>query len=343
MCLYPILIKNPKYLPNKKNGYCPPKLKDERVKYVPIGCGHCMECRRQRANGWRIRLTREMQNNPMKAYFVTLTFSNESIQELQATMQEKKEEETAGNDSACAIVAIRRWRERYRKKYKKSIRHWFVTERGPNETHRLHLHGIIWTDKPIDKIMESWKYGFTFTGLYCNIKTINYIVKYVMKIDNANPDFEGRILVSPGIGDHNFKKSSQGTSCKFRGRKTEERYRLPNGSYTGMPIYLRNKIYTEKQRELLWIYRLDKQERWVNGIQVDVSTEKGEKYYYDLLAYQQQYNINLGFGKRKQYDRKNYQMICKEIKKITCKQAESQFENQKKNFQLFKKQLYLQI
>ena len=39
MCLYPKMIKNPKYLPNKKNNNNPPEITDERVKYVPVGCG----------------------------------------------------------------------------------------------------------------------------------------------------------------------------------------------------------------------------------------------------------------------------------------------------------------
>ena len=44
------MIKNPKYLPNKKNNNNPPEITDERVKYVPVGCGNCMECRKQKRN-----------------------------------------------------------------------------------------------------------------------------------------------------------------------------------------------------------------------------------------------------------------------------------------------------
>ena len=39
MCLYPKMIKNPKYLPNKKNNNNPPEITDERVKWVTIGVG----------------------------------------------------------------------------------------------------------------------------------------------------------------------------------------------------------------------------------------------------------------------------------------------------------------
>ena len=48
MCLYPRFMKNPKYKPNKKNGGNPPTITDKRVKYVPVGCGKCIECRNQK-------------------------------------------------------------------------------------------------------------------------------------------------------------------------------------------------------------------------------------------------------------------------------------------------------
>ena len=47
-CLFPKLIKNPRYLPNKKNGGKPPALTDKRVEFVPVSCGKCIECRKKR-------------------------------------------------------------------------------------------------------------------------------------------------------------------------------------------------------------------------------------------------------------------------------------------------------
>ena len=39
MCLYPKLIKNRKYIANKKNGGNIPPVSDSRVLMVPVGCG----------------------------------------------------------------------------------------------------------------------------------------------------------------------------------------------------------------------------------------------------------------------------------------------------------------
>ena len=68
--------------------------------------------------------------------------------------------------------------ERIRKKTKKSIRHWFITELG-EITGRIHLHGICWGNP--DLVKENWKYGFVFQGNMCNEKTVNYVVKYMLK------------------------------------------------------------------------------------------------------------------------------------------------------------------
>ena len=81
MCLFPKLIKNPKYKENKKNGGKIPSVNDFRVLYVPIGCGECIECTKKKAGQWITRLLEESRqiNN---GRFVTLTFSKEALKKL---------------------------------------------------------------------------------------------------------------------------------------------------------------------------------------------------------------------------------------------------------------------
>ena len=85
MCLYPRLIQNKKYIANKKNGGIIPAVSDKRVLAVPIGCGKCMECLKQKGREWQVRLMEEIKSNK-NGIFVTLTFSNESIQNLYKNM-----------------------------------------------------------------------------------------------------------------------------------------------------------------------------------------------------------------------------------------------------------------
>ena len=74
MCLYPTFRKNPKYKINKKNGGIVPVMHDNRVKYVPTGCGNCIECRKQKARNWQLRMLEEVKTET-NGKFVTLTFS----------------------------------------------------------------------------------------------------------------------------------------------------------------------------------------------------------------------------------------------------------------------------
>jgi len=121
MCLYPKLIKNRKYVSNKKNGGNIPPVTDQRILLVPAGCGKCIECKKQKSREWQVRLQEEIRHNN-KGKFVTLTFSNESIKEL------AKEIKLEGYelDNEIATLATRRFLERWRKKYKKSVKHWLV-------------------------------------------------------------------------------------------------------------------------------------------------------------------------------------------------------------------------
>ena len=158
MCLYPKLIKNPKYKPNKKNGGNVPEMKDKRVMYVPIGCKKCIECMKQRGTQWQVRLLEEVRSGTKNGHFVTLTFSTDSLKELTNHLYEENGGELLEGyelDNALATLAVRRFLERWRKKHKKSVRHWLVTELGHGTTEHVHLHGIIWTDTPHDRDWET--------------------------------------------------------------------------------------------------------------------------------------------------------------------------------------------
>ena len=80
MCLYPKLIRNPKYKSSKKRGYYVPKMHNKRTEYVPVACGKCFECRKKRAREWRIRLAEELRHD--NAYFITLTINDQESEKI---------------------------------------------------------------------------------------------------------------------------------------------------------------------------------------------------------------------------------------------------------------------
>ena len=340
MCLYPRLMSNPKYRANKKNGGVIPPCLDNRVKYVPIGCGVCIECRGQKARNWQVRLLEDIKEN-RNGKFVTLTFSTESIKKLikqddERTWKKAKVDEETGEvikdksladlrgydlDNGLVTVAVRYFLERWRKEHKKSLRHWLISELGQNGEEHVHLHGIVWTDD-VEKIRRIWQYGFVWVGYeknsvkggienYVNEKTVNYITKYVTKIDPLHKAYMPVILCSPGIGK-NYIGTLNSMSNIYRDENTNETYKTRSGHKVGLPIYWRNKLYTETEREKLWIQKLDKEERWVCGERVDIS--KGEEGYKRLLEWYRTINKRLGhIDGYKDWDRENYEKQRRDI------------------------------
>lgn len=330
MCLFPKLIKNPKYKPNKKNNYNPPTCIDERTMYVPIACGVCMECMKKKSREWQIRLNEELKTTNYKnAHFVTLTFSNEELQKL---CEEKKSEES----NYIATIAVRRFLERYRKENKKSIKHFLITELGGEHTERIHLHGILWGDK--EKIEKHWKYGYIDFGKYVNQKSINYIVKYITKIDTKHKNYKPIILCSKGIGRIYIEKPISQQNY-YNENETNENYRLPTGEKIALPIYYRNYIYTEEEREKLWLKKLDKQERWILGQKIDISTQKGIEMYNNILKNAQKKNKKLGYGDdSKDWEKKSYNVTIHKIRKLT-KIKKYNEKKMQKNLELSKKNI----
>ena len=80
------------------------------------------------------------------------------------------------------------------------MKHFLITELGHNGTERIHLHGILFTNEKTEIIQNIWKYGIIWIGQYTNEKTINYIMKYITKVDEDHKGFKAVILTSAGIG-----------------------------------------------------------------------------------------------------------------------------------------------
>lgn len=343
MCLYPRLIANKKYSVNNKNGGEIPAVPDKRVLMVPTKCGNCMECRKSKMREWVIRLTEDIKQHK-NGKCVTLTFSNEKIsqiheaikiqtngeiwkikhlgittKETEKAIQKLKNKQSGYElDNAIATYAVRHFTENWRKEFTTAPRHWLITELGHNGTENIHLHGIIWTNESYDKIEQHWQYGYIWpkkylnkTGTwirhatYVNNQSINYFTKYITKTDQIYTTYKPVILCSKGIG-RNYTNTLNAKSNKYNYNNTNETYRTPTGNKLALPIYYRNKIYTDNEREDLWLQKLDKQQRWILGIPIDIS--KSEKQYYEMLQHARKENKSLGYGTDKTtWNKKNYE------------------------------------
>lgn len=309
---------------------------DERVKKVPIGCGRCIECRRQKKREWQIRLNEELKREK-HAKFVTLTFNEESLSQF---IQEHEGKEVYNQ---ICTRAVRLFLERWRKKTKTSVKHWLITELGHTGTERIHMHGVIFTDKSADFITETWGYGFVWVGKFVNEKTINYITKYVLKEDKDHKDYLPKILCSKGIGS-NYTETGDYKRNQYQDTETDETYRLRNGMKLALPIYYRNKIYSEEEREKLWLNKLDKQERWVDGVRIDISTKEGLQAYQRVLETAQKKNERMNYGGGEEnFEKSIYSKTLEDLNGITArKKAERKQKKKQRHFEIIKKGLYLQ-
>lgn len=294
MCLYPKLIKNKKYLPNKKNNWNPPKCEDYRVLYVTAACGKCLECRKQKQREWLVRMSEELRHDP-NAYFMTLTFSEEKLEEYKKLCNSE-------DPNTIATKAMRLMLERCRRKLKHSIKHWFITELGHKGTERMHLHGLVWGIGMDKLVEEKWQNGIVFTGTFVNEKTINYITKYITKTDECHKEFIGQILCSAGIG-HGYTQRSDAQKHTYKKGETIETYRLRNGAKINLPTYYRNKLFTEEEREKLWIDKIEKGIVWVMGQKVKIdNTEE-----YEALLEQARHDaIRLQGHQEQNWDKQKY-------------------------------------
>lgn len=312
MCLYPKLIRNKRYLGYNVSPKDAKICTDDRKLYVPIGCGNCIECRRQKAREWQVRLCEEIKVWKYK-YFVTFTFSCEELEKLANEFPNKKH-----NVNLIAGIAVRRFLERYRKHNKHSLKHWFITELGHTNTERIHLHGIIFTDNELDNdsLQKYWKYGITYMGEYCTNKTINYIVKYVTKIDPDHKTYKADIFTSAGIGS-NYITNITRRIHKYNGTQTNQSYILPNGQRISLPIYYRNKLWTQEERDKIWTHTLDRDTRYIRGIEIQEFSKNYQKYI-DILKEQQNTNICMGYGDRSNtWKEEDYSVSLKMLNKCS--------------------------
>lgn len=348
MCLFPIKMKNKKYTATEKNGGCVPNYPiisvgnyeeyvsrtengwvrdykketsvDDRVSEIEIPCGNCIECRKKIANGWRIRLLEEIKTHKYM-YFVTLTFSPEELSKL-VQFAEKPE------SNYIASIAVRRMLERYRKKYKVSMKHWLITELGHQGTERIHLHGIVFptTEQEFELLERQkngwmakwkwWKYGNIFVGDYVNAKTVNYIVKYVTKIDTDHQGFKGQVLCSPGIGKNFIENSGILYTYKYIKNNSRTDYRTPEGGKMALPTYYKNHLYDDNERELIWREQMDKKIRVIAGNEYD-----GDKDTTNVLEKAREQNKFYGYGDNSQEWRKMPYNITKKMLQVNVQKA----------------------
>ncbi len=208
--------------------------------YIDVPCGKCYNCIKSYKHQWNFRLqehykhlTNEQKN---KSLFITLTFRDDTL--------------PAHNKKSVGLL-VRKFLERVRKHYKRSVTHFLVTEFGDN-THRLHLHGILF-DCPFPpwKLENLWSYGFVSYRILTP-QRITYITNYINKQDKEIiqlPDNKQFVFSSPGIGKKFIEQPVNVSLSHHEGRPNPFTYF--NGRPYPLPRYLRLKLFSDKELDQL--------------------------------------------------------------------------------------------
>ena len=91
---------------------------------------------------------------------------------------------------------------------------------------------------------------------YVDEQTVNYITKYITKVDLEHKMYNPKILCSKGIGK-GYLKRPDAQNNRYKAGETKEYYKTRSGHKIGLPIYYRNKLYTEEEKEKLWLEKLE--------------------------------------------------------------------------------------
>ena len=120
--------------------------------------------------------------------------------------------------------------------------------------------------------------------------------------DLDNPDYISIVLCSKGLGA-NYAKENQ-LKHRWNGEKTIITYKARNGQDLPLPRYYKTTIYTDDQRQLLWLYTEDKGTKWVKGFEIIEANTVNKDYYERLLKEKNENGISLHGDNIEEIERK---------------------------------------
>ena len=136
-----------------------------------------------------------------------------------------------------------------------------------------------------------------------------------------------KVLCSPGLGAGYIKRI--GERHKWKGKETKEDYYTKQGTLVALPRYYKYKLFTEEQREQLWIYKEESGEKYVGNFKIKVKDEESEEYYNTL---------------KKEHNADGIKTHKDDIKEIIIKKLQNRRDKNKKSkarllFELYGKEL----
>lgn len=123
--------------------------------YIPVGCGKCPPCRRNRTNGWVFRIMQEDRISD-SAYFVTLTYDGDNLPRSYNGLPT-----LVKSDFQLFMKRLRINLKRAGKQ--SSLKYYAVGEYG-SKFKRPHYHAVIFNLPDTDLIESTWGKGGIHVG-----------------------------------------------------------------------------------------------------------------------------------------------------------------------------------
>lgn len=210
---------------------------------IPVPCGKCPQCMKRRVSAWSFRLMHE-EKHAMSAHFLTLTYSTNHVPI------------TRNGFMTLDKTDVQRWMKRLRKEValisQVPVKYYACGEYG-GRTKRPHYHVILFNVINERIIEKTWNIGAVHYGQVSGA-SVGYTLKYINKPkkiplhrnDDRIMEFS---LMSKGLGASYVNEK---TIC-YHTADIFNRMCLivEDGKKIAMPRYIKEKLYTEFQQELL--------------------------------------------------------------------------------------------
>lgn len=257
--------------------------------FVPVPCGKCPNCKRNRVAAWQFRLMQEDKVS-LCSHFITLTYDTEFVPisdngfpTLVSTVMKKNKKGKLV--SLPHPLSFQAFMKRLRKHFPdQNLKYYCAGEYG-EARRRPHYHAILFNCTDIEKVHQEWKFGAVHVGDVTK-NSVGYTAKYINK-EKRIPEFpnDDRIkefsLMSKGLG----KSYSDSKAVKNYHKSDLERNYLTieGGVKIPLPRYYREKIYDSderlKQREIIEARALEAEEKALleNGGDIDALDARNEE------------------------------------------------------------------
>lgn len=224
------------------------EMKDQTSEKFPVRCGKCHACLSARTAGWSFRLIKEGEVSE-SALFVTLTYNTANVPISPKGFM------------TLRLSDIQKFFKRLRKNSGKKIRYYICGEYG-GEKMRPHYHIILFNCLP-DDVNKAWSYekdgkrlaiGDVHFGDVSGA-SIGYTLKYMQKEKkiplHANDDRKKEFATfSKGLGANYLTNAM----IQWHKRDLTRTYVFHEGKKLPMPRYYKEKIYSEKERQIIGEY-----------------------------------------------------------------------------------------